>query len=410
MDLEDKIALLADGAKYDASCSSSGTSRRNSPGRLGSSHKSGICHSWSEDGRCITLLKILLSNDCSYGCRYCQIRCGNDLSRVSLSVKELVDLTMNFYRRNYIEGLFLSSAVLGNPEKTMELMFRVVRSLRRDYGFNGYIHLKGIPGASPETIRKAGFHADRMSVNIELPSEDSLKRLAPQKNRKAILAPMALLNGEEERRRSRGGLAQKSQFLPAGQTTQMIIGATPETDSHIIHLSEALYRRFRLKRIYYSAYTPVNKDRLLPSTSPPPLAREHRLYQADWLLRFYRYRADEILDAASPFLDTELDPKAAWAARHPEFFPLEINRASYEEILRIPGIGIKSALRIIKARRHSSLDFSHLKAMGVVLKRARHCILCRGRSLDNIEVGGPRLREKFLSTVSPGVVQPELFS
>ena len=410
MELEDKIILLAEGAKYDVSCSSSGVSRRNTPGRLGSTHKAGICHSWSEDGRCITLLKILLSNNCSYDCRYCQIRRSNDLPRASLSVKELVDLTMNFYRRNYIEGLFLSSAVLGTPEKTMEMMLQAVRSLRRDCGFNGYIHLKGIPGASPKTIREAGFYADRMSINIELPTENSLKRLAPQKNRKAILAPMAFLDDQDtEFRQTKGRTAPRRRFLPAGQTTQMIIGATPETDNHIIHLMEGLYRRFHLKRVYYSAYVPVNRDRLLPAAGSPPLLREHRLYQADWLLRFYRYRADEILDDASPFLDVELDPKAAWAVRHPAFFPLEINRASYEEILRIPGIGLTSALRIIKARRHSSLEFSHLKAMGVVLKRARHFILCRGRSLDNIEVGGPGLREKLLPMPPGGPVQLELF-
>lgn len=411
MEIEDKITLLAEGSKYDVSCSSSGASRRNSPGRLGNTHKAGICHSWSEDGRCITLLKILLSNNCSYDCRYCHIRRSNDLPRASLTVRELVDLTMNFYRRNYIEGLFLSSAVMGTPEKTMEMMLRVVRTLRRDCGFNGYIHLKGIPGASPGTIREAGFYADRMSINIELPTENSLKRLAPEKTRKAILTPMAFLDGEDtEFRRAKGRTALRPRFLPAGQTTQMIIGATPETDNHIIHLMEGLYRRFHLKRVYYSAYVPVNKDRLLPAVASPPLIREHRLYQADWLLRFYRYRADEILDAASPFLDTELDPKAAWAVRHPEFFPLEVDRASYEEILRIPGIGVTSALRIIKARRHSSLEFSHLKAMGVVLKRARHFILCRGHSLDNIEVGGPGLREKLLPTPPRCPVQQELFS
>lgn len=397
MELEEKVALLAEGAKYDVSCSSSGSRRKGPAGGLGSVHKAGICHSWSEDGRCISLLKILLSNNCSYDCRYCRIRRSNDLPRATLSVAELVDLTMNFYRRNYIEGLFLSSAVLGDPTKTMEMMLRVVKELRRRHGFGGYIHLKAIPGASPRIIREAGLYADRMSVNMELPSERSLQSLAPQKKRRAILEPMGLLGDwQDQFRRDRRNLPSVPRFLPAGQTTQMIIGASPETDRQIITLMGALYKRFALKRVYYSAYIPVNRDRLLPAVGTPPLRREHRLYQADWLLRFYRFDSSEILEESSPYLDRHLDPKAAWAARHAELFPLEVNRASYEELLRVPGIGVASAQRILRARRSTTLDFPHLKKMGVVLKRARHCLLCKGRSLERIEVGGPRLRERLL--------------
>jgi putative DNA modification/repair radical SAM protein len=405
MDWEEKIALLTEGAKYDVSCSSSGTVRSNGDGGLGNAVKAGICHSWAADGRCISLLKILLSNNCAYDCRYCRIRRSNDIPRATLSVSELVDLTLNFYRRNYIEGLFLSSAVLGDPSKTMELMLRVVKALRKDHGFNGYIHLKAIPGASEAVLAEAGLYADRMSVNMELPSEESLKQLAPQKERKAILQPMALMGGWShqyaEDRKNLPAVTTVPRFLPAGQTTQMIIGASAETDRQIISLTGALYRKFELKRVYYSAYVPVNQDLPLPvplSAQPavPPLLREHRLYQADWLMRFYQFEAEEILEDTAPFLDSVLDPKAAWAARHPEFFPLEVNRASYQELLRVPGIGVNGALRIIRARRTASLDFPHLKRMGIVLKRARHFILCRGRSYQHIEVGGAFLRERLL--------------
>ena len=405
MELEEKIGLLAEGAKYDVSCSSSGSSRQNKPGGLGNSLAAGICHSWSTDGRCISLLKILLSNNCAYDCSYCRLRRSNDIPRTSFTPDELADLTINLYRRNYIEGLFLSSAVLGDPDKTMELMLRAVKKLRREYRFNGYIHMKVIPGAGSRLIREAGLYADRMSVNIEMPSSSALKLHAPQKKRRAIIAPMKLL-GEEwsmiqaDRQSKLPALRNMvPNFLPAGHTTQMIIGASPETDLHIIHLMENLYQKFSLKRVYYSAYVPVNDDKRLPVHSDPPLLREHRLYQADWLLRFYKYRAHEILNESCPYLDEDLDPKAAWAVRNHDFFPLEINRASYEEILRVPGIGVTSALRIIKARRHSSLDFLNLKKMGVVLKRAKFFILCKGKSMDYIQVGGSNLKSRLLADI-----------
>ena len=403
MKLGEKVALLAEGAKYDVSCSSSGSGRNNTAGGLGNALPSGICHSWASDGRCISLLKILLSNDCAYDCSYCRIRRSNDIPRVSFTPAEIIDLTLNLYRRNFIEGLFLSSAVLGDPNKTMELMIRVAGRLRREHNFNGYIHLKAIPGAGGRLIKKAGLYADRMSVNIELPSSESLKRLAPQKERRAIMGPMKLLGEEysqiqvDKENRLPALRRRVPKFLPAGHTTQMIIGASPETDLHIIYLMENLYRAFNLKRVYYSAYVPVNMDNRLPALSMPPLRREHRLYQADWLLRFYRYKAHEILEESSPNLDEELDPKAAWAVRNYDFFPVEINRASYEEILRVPGIGVTSTLRIIKARRQSRLNFENLKKMGVVLKRARFFILCSGRSMDYIQVGGPDLRGKLLA-------------
>ena len=410
MTLEEKLALLADGAKYDASCSSSGSSRPSRPGRLGNAAPAGICHSWSEDGRCISLFKILLSNACSYDCSYCRIRKSNDLPRTSFTVEEVVNLTMALYRRNFIEGLFLSSAVLGDPEKTMNLMLKAVKSLRRDHGFNGYIHLKGIPGASPATLREAGLYADRMSVNIELPTESSLKLLAPQKERRAILGPMRMLEEDCREIREHRGRFAPSRFLPAGQTTQMIIGASPESDLQILRLMESLYSRFALKRVYYSAYVPVNRDRRLPEPVLPPMLREHRLYQADWLLRFYQFRAEELLNPETPFLDETLDPKAAWALGHPEYFPLEVNRADYDQLLRVPGIGVLSARKIIRARRHARLDFCHLKDMGVVLKRASFFILCRGRSMERGLPAPEQIRRSLIAGERPGPVQLELFA
>lgn len=417
MEMTEKITLLTEGAKYDVSCSSSGVSRRGSSGTLGSAATSGICHSWAEDGRCISLLKILLSNNCSYDCHYCRIRRSNDIPRTTLSVNELVDLTINFYKRNYIEGLFLSSAVLGDPDKTMTLMLRVIKKLRNEYGFAGYIHLKVIPGCSEGVLAEAGRYADRMSVNMELPSEDSLKLLAPQKERKAIFHPMSLLGSWQELyTKERKRLPSPHRFLPAGQTTQMIIGASPETDKQIIRLMDALYQKFRLKRVYYSAYVPVSSSPLMPVpvgralAVGPPLLREHRLYQADWLLRFYNFEADEILEQEA-FLDVSLDPKAAWATRHPELFPLEVNRAAYEELLRVPGIGVQGAQKIIRARRTASLDFSHLKRMNIILKRARHFILCQGKSLNHINVDGIDLRKRLLRELKHhSSVQWELFS
>lgn len=388
MDLQEKLKILAAAAKYDASCASSGSTRTNDSKGLGnaSTAANGICHSWAADGRCISLLKVLLSNDCINDCVYCINRRSNDIPRSSFSVAEVVDLTINFYRRNYIEGLFLSSGVLKNADYTMELMLQVVKTLRREQNFNGYIHLKVIPGASQGLIREAGYYVDRLSVNIELPSENGLKMLAPQKQKDDILKPMAYIgtkiaaNQEEQKQFKKAG-----QFVPAGQSTQLIVGATSENDLQILRLSEALYQRVNLKRVYYSAYIPVTSNPLLPALPTPPLRRENLLYQADWLLRFYGFQADEVLTPAFPFLDPELDPKTSWALRNMHLFPKEINRADYRTLLRIPGIGVKSAERIIKARRFGSLSFTDLGKLGVVLKRARFFITCQGKFLEALD-------------------------
>ncbi len=381
MDIHSKLQILSGAARYDASCSSSGSRREGSSTGIGNTSSSGICHSWSDDGRCISLFKILLSNDCRYDCAYCVNRSSNEVERASFSVREVVDLTLDFYRRNYIEGLFLSSAVMQSPDHTMERMVSVVETLRREEQFGGYIHLKIIPGSSNELVRKAGLYADRISVNIELPSQASLKRLAPQKQKDGILQPMALIGKEIatnslERRRTR--LAPR--FAPAGQSTQMIIGASPESDFQILRLSQGLYKKMNLKRVYYSAYIPVLSDNRLPVLASPPLLREHRLYQADWLLRFYGFSAEEILSDSEPFLDESFDPKTAWALRHPEFFPVEIQSADYGTLLRVPGIGVTSAKRIIAARRFSAITTDGLKKIGVVMKRAKYFIICSGSS------------------------------
>lgn len=379
MEIREKLRILADSAKYDVSCSSSGSDRKNNGG-VGSAAISGICHSWSDDGRCISLLKILFSNNCIYDCSYCVNRATNDVERATFTPREVAELTINFYRRNYIEGLFLSSAVIKSPDHTMELMLTAVREIRFVHQFSGYIHMKAIPGASNALIEEAGNLVDRMSVNIELPSMNSLALLAPQKKREAILTPMGLMKSKinivrEERKLYR----HAPLFIPAGQTTQLIVGATPEHDISILKLSESLYDHFSLKRVYYSAYVPVATGPLLPAIAKPPLLREHRLYQADWLLRFYGFKADELLDERAPDFDLELDPKSHWALSHLEFFPIEVNRAEYEMLLRIPGIGVKSAKKIQEARRVQILTMDSLKKLGVVLKRARHFITCNGR-------------------------------
>ncbi len=385
MKIAEKLTILADAAKHDASCASSGSSRAGAPEGIGHAAASGVCHSWSADGRCISLLKILLSNDCRYDCAYCLSRRSNDLPRATFTAEEVADLTINFYLRNYIEGLFLSSAVYASPDRTMADMVEVCRLLRRKHKFNGYIHLKVIPGAGRELVRQAGFVADRLSVNIELPSERSLQILAPQKSKRTILLPMQQI-GEEyegfqlERRKSR----HAPSFCPAGQSTQMIVGASAESDLQILSLSENLYGRLQMKRVYYSAYMAVNSAPNLPAVSgSPPLLREHRLYQADWLLRFYRFRAHEILAPDQPFLDERLDPKAAWALRNFDLFPLDINRAGYEELLRVPGIGVTSARRIIATRRMAAIREEDLKKMGLVLKRAKHFLSIGGRYLGD---------------------------
>ena len=374
----DKLKILAESAKYDVSCASSGTSRSHKKGQIGSAEGWGICHSFAEDGRCISLLKIMLTNNCIYDCAYCINRRSNDLPRATFSVTELVNLTIEFYRRNYIEGLFLSSGVVRNPDYTMERLVKVVKDLRQVYRFNGYIHLKSIPGASQELVNEAGLYADRMSVNIEIPNEQSLQLLAPEKDFQSVFTPMryiqqGMLQSAEERKKYR----HAPHFVPAGQSTQMIVGATSDSDKDILHLTSALYKRPSMKRVYYSGFVPVNGyDNRLPALKQPPLVRENRLYQADWLLRFYNFKVDEIVDDSYPDLDLEIDPKLAWALRHPEAFPVDINRADSEMLLRVPGLGVKSAKMILTARRYSRLGTSHLKQIGVVLKKAQYFITC----------------------------------
>lgn len=374
----DKLKILAESAKYDVSCASSGTSRSHKKGQIGSAEGWGICHSFAEDGRCISLLKIMLTNNCIYDCAYCINRRSNDLPRATLSVTELVNLTIEFYRRNYIEGLFLSSGVVRNPDYTMERLVKVVKDLRQVYRFNGYIHLKSIPGASQELVNEAGLYSDRMSVNIEIPNEQSLQLLAPEKDFQSVFTPMryiqqGMLQSAEERKKYR----HAPRFVPAGQSTQMIVGATSDSDKDILRLTSALYKRPSMKRVYYSGFVPVNGyDNRLPALKQPPLVRENRLYQADWLLRFYNFNVDEIVDDSYPDLDLEIDPKLAWALRHPEAFPVDINRADYEMLLRVPGLGVKSAKMILTARRYSRLGTSHLKQIGVVLKKAQYFITC----------------------------------
>ena len=375
-----KLKILTESAKYDVSCASSGTVRRNSrKDGLGNTVGGwGICHSFSEDGRCISLLKIMLTNYCIYDCAYCINRVSNDIPRATLSVSELVDLTIEFYRRNYIEGLFLSSGVVRNPDYTMERLVRVAKDLREVHRFNGYIHLKSIPGASEELVRQAGRYADRLSVNLEIPTEKNLKLLAPEKDHQSVYKPMlyiqqGALESAEERKKHR----HAPRFAPAGQSTQMIVGATSETDRDILNVSSALYQRPTMKRVYYSGYISVNTyDKRLPALKQPPLVRENRLYQADWLLRFYQFRVDELVDDASPDLDLEVDPKLAWALRHPEFFPVNILTADYEALLRVPGIGVRSARRIVLSRRFSRIGLYDLKRMGAVVKKARYFITC----------------------------------
>lgn len=375
-----KLKILTESAKYDVSCSSSGTVRRGKAGMVGNTVGGiGICHSFAEDGRCISLLKVMLTNVCIYDCAYCINRRSNDLPRATLSVSELVDLTMEFYRRNYIEGLFLSSGVVRNPDCTMERLVRVAKDLRTIHRFNGYIHLKSIPGASRELVSEAGLYADRLSVNIEIPREENLKRLAPEKDHSSVYAPMryiqqGALESSEERKKYRSA----PRFAPAGQSTQMIVGATPESDRDILSLSSALYRQPTMRRVYYSGYVAVNTyDKRLPALKQPPLVRENRLYQADWLMRFYQFKVEEIVDDAFPNLDLEIDPKLAWALRHPEQFPVDVNSAPYEQLLRVPGLGVKSARLIVASRRFSTLGFYDLKKMGVVMKKAQYFLTCR---------------------------------
>ena len=396
--VQKKLQILADSAKYDVSCSSSGSRRRNAGG-MGNAAPAGCCHSFTEDGRCVSLLKVLLSNVCIYDCAYCINRRSNDIPRATFKVDELIDLTLNFYRRNYIEGLFLSSGVIRNPDYTMEALLRVARSLRNQHRFGGYIHLKAIPGASPELVYEAGLYADRMSVNIEIPSENNLLLLAPEKNFDDVYRPMnllstSLLESKEEKKKCR----KAPDFIPAGQSTQVIVGATPDTDKQIIYLASSFYNQQNLKRVYYSGFIPVNaNDARLPALRQAPLLREHRLYQADWLMRFYEFRCDEIVDDVNPNLDVEIDPKLAYALRHPHLFPIDLNRADYEMILRVPGIGVRSAKLIVNNRRFGHITLAHLKRMGVALNRAKFFISTR------------ELPSQFAST-PPALIKRKLLS
>ena len=400
----EKLVILADSAKYDVACASSGSNRGPRAGGLGSCLAPGCCHTFTADGRCVSLLKVLMSNCCAFDCAYCVNRRSNDLPRATFTPRELADLTIEFYRRNYIEGLFLSSAVVGSADYTTERMLAVLRLLREEYRFNGYIHAKAIPGASPALIEQLGCFADRLSVNIELPSEGSLRLLAPDKGRSSILRPMGQIAAAAAANRHDLTVYRHAPvFAPAGQSTQMIVGATPESDYQILRLTEGLYRKYSLKRVFFSAYIPVAEDRRLPALdTKPPLLREHRLYQADWLLRFYHFRADEILDEGSPALSPYLDPKCGWAVRHLERFPVDVNRAPYEELLRVPGIGVKSAQRIRAARRQGALGLDELKRMGVVLKRAQYFIVCRGFAGASGGRGSARRQQIARALIDPG--------
>ena len=378
----DKLTILADSAKYDVACTSSGASRTARAGTLGSCYAPGCCHAFTADGRCVSLLKVLMTNCCSFDCSYCVNRKSNDIPRATFAPRELAELTVEFYRRNYIEGLFLSSAVLGTPDYTTERMLATLRLLRNEYRFGGYIHAKAIPGTSPELLQQLGYLADRLSVNVELPSEQSLNLLAPDKGRHSIFRPMKQIAVSGAANRQELTVYRHApKFAPAGQSTQMIVGASPETDYHILKLTEGMYQKYSLKRVFYSAYIPVTEDTRLPALdTKPPLLREHRLYQADWLLRFYQFSASEILDEQHPDFNPYLDPKCNWAVHNMHLFPVDINRCSYEMLLRVPGIGVKSAQRIRVARRSGQLDLADLKRIGVVLKRAQYFITCKGFS------------------------------
>ena len=407
MELLDKLTILSDAAKYDAACTSSGVRRKFQPGKIGNTSSSiaGCCHSFSADGRCVTLLKVLMTNCCVYDCKYCVNRRSNDTRRAAFTPRELAELTIGFYRRNYIEGLFLSSGVLRNADYTTEQMIRALRILRQEYGFNGYIHAKAIPGTSPELVQQLGLLADRMSVNIELPSQQGLQMLAPDKSREAILRPMGLIRDKvSESRQELVKYKHAPAFAPAGQSTQLIVGATKDTDRHILHLTEALYQKYRLKRVFYSAYVPVVENSLLPALdTKPPLLREHRLYQADWLLRFYGFQASELLDEAHPDFNPQLDPKCSWAVSHLEHFPVEIMRADYETLLRVPGIGPTSARRIVSARRTAHLRFEDLKKLGVVVKRAQFFLVCDGHAAPGLRFS-PESIVRQLEAVERGLL------
>jgi len=386
MNVSEKLEILSDAAKYDVSCASSGVSRGGSLDMLGNSTKAGICHSFTSDGRCISLLKILFSNYCIYDCKFCINRKSNDIRRASFTPKEICELTYNFYLRNYIEGLFLSSGIIISPNHTMELLYKTVYKLRHDYNFNGYIHVKAIPGADSDLIDKVGKIVDRMSVNVELPTENSLKLLAPDKSKQSVFTPMKHISNKIiQYTHNKTIYKHAPSFVPAGQSTQLIVGATNDTDLSMLKITEAMYKKFSLKRVYFSAYVPLNNDPLLPAIiNKPPMLREHRLYQADFLLRFYKFKADEILSETNPFFNKYIDPKAQWALNNIDQFPIEINKASYDKLLRIPGIGVISAKRIIANRKYSKILYDDLRKMGVVVKRAKFFITCDGKYHSNM--------------------------
>ena len=410
--IEEKLRILSDAAKYDVSCSSSGSSRKNTNNGLGNAAINGICHSWSADGRCISLLKILMTNYCIYDCKYCINRKDNDIERAILSPDEIVKLTINFYRRNYIEGLFLSSGIIKSADYTMELMIAVAKKLRLEEKFNGYIHMKVIPGASRQLINEIGLYVDRVSVNIEFAENTALKLLAPDKKPTDISTSMGLIRKNMiENAEDKKIFKNTPSFIPAGQTTQMIIGASGESDYAILSRSENLYKNFDLKRVYYSGYVPVNKSGILVSTEQAvPMIREHRLYQADWLLRFYDFKADEILDEKDPFVDPLLDPKTNWAIKNSHFFPIEINKASYKDLLRVPGIGVTSAKRIVMTRKYSTIRYEHLKKLGIVIKRAKYFIVVNGEFLGFKKENPELLRNALMEKEKMVTEQLRLFN
>lgn len=410
--IEEKLRILSDAAKYDVSCSSSGSSRKNTNNGLGNAAVNGICHSWSADGRCISLLKILMTNYCIYDCKYCINRKDNDIERAILTPDEIVKLTINFYRRNYIEGLFLSSGIIKSTDYTMELMIAVAKKLRLEEKFNGYIHMKVIPGASRQLINEIGLYVDRVSVNIEFAENNALKLLAPDKKATDISTSMGLIRKNMlENIEDKKIFKSTPSFIPAGQTTQMIIGASGESDYAILSRSENLYKNFDLKRVYYSGYVPINKSGILVSTEQAvPMIREHRLYQADWLLRFYDFKADEILDEKDPFVDPLLDPKTNWAIKNPHFFPIEINKATYKELLKVPGIGVTSAKRIVMTRKYSTIRYEHLKKLGIVIKRAKYFITVNGEFLGFKKENPELIRNALMEKEKMLVEQLKLFN
>lgn len=410
--IEEKLRILSDAAKYDVSCSSSGSSRKNTNNGLGNAAINGICHSWSADGRCISLLKILMTNYCIYDCKYCINRKDNDIERAILTPDEIVKLTINFYRRNYIEGLFLSSGIIKSADYTMELMIAVAKKLRLEEKFNGYIHMKVIPGASRQLINEIGLYVDRVSVNIEFAENTALKLLAPDKKPTDISTSMGLIRKNMiENAEDKKIFKSTPSFIPAGQTTQMIIGASGESDYAILSRSENLYKNFDLKRVYYSGYVPVNKSGILVSTEQAvPMIREHRLYQADWLLRFYDFKAGEILDEKDPFVDPLLDPKTNWAIKNSHFFPIEINKASYKDLLRVPGIGVTSAKRIVMTRKYSTIRYEHLKKLGIVIKRAKYFIVVNGEFLGFKKENPELLRNALMEKEKMVTEQLRLFN